>query len=134
MCRSKLYYQPENNILLGDRPSVLKYDTVLHIFTPVRSVSKQEQRMLACMMAHENRLITREMLVSEVWGGRIVSDNTINVAISRLRNILRHIDPQDRCLRTIRNSGFIFSIRQVGAVPVISKKFLLASLNWAEEE
>lgn len=134
MYNSKLYYHPINNILLGELSNVLKYDAELHTFTPVRHISKQEQRLLACMMNHADRLVTREMLLSEVWPGRIVSDNTINVAISRLRNILSHIDPQNQCLRTIRNAGFIFSIHHTGAAPVISKDFLLASLNWAKKE
>lgn len=46
-------------------------------------------RLLVYFFENQNRLITRDELMEHVWQGRIVSDDTINRAISLLRRALK---------------------------------------------
>lgn len=127
-----MYYNAERCLLLDEHAGVSKYDAGTHSFISIEPISKQEQRLLTCMMAHDDVLITRGMLLSQVWGGRIVSNNSINVSISRLRKKLKYIDCNGSCLKAVRNSGFIFSARCAGLTPVVSLDFLLSSLLWSK--
>lgn len=128
-----MYYNAESALLLDNHVGVSKYDASTHAFIPVAPISKHEQRLLAYMMAHEDRLISRDTLLLHVWTGRIVSDNSINVCVSRLRRKLRYIEPQSGCLNAVRNSGFIFSARCAGLTPVVSLDFLLSTLRWSKD-
>lgn len=125
-----MYYNAEQHLLLDSHVGVSKYDPNTHAFIPVEPISKQEQRLLACMMAHENMLISRGVLLSQVWKGSIISDNSINVSISRLRRKLKYVDVNRTCVKAIRNSGFVFSTRCTGLTPVVSLDFILSSLLW----
>lgn len=128
-----MYYNAESALLLDNHVGVSKYDADIHAFIPVAPISKHEQRLLTYMMAHEDRLVSRDTLLSHVWAGRIVSDNSINVCISRLRRKLRYIEPHSGCLNAIRNAGFMFSARGTGLTPVVSLDFLLSTLRWSKD-
>lgn len=125
------YYNPLNNILLDVSFGLLRYDRENYVFVPLKRIREQERRVLASLTANEGVLVTRKMLLAEAWEGRVVTDNTINVTISRLRGVLKNIDPDAGCIKTMRNSGFIFSIRNSDVVSFTSKNFLLTSICWA---
>jgi hypothetical protein len=74
--------------------------------------------------------VTREYLLLKAWRGRIVSDNSLSVTLCQLRRILMKIDPDGRCLETVRNIGVAFLPAQAGLTPADSLAFLLAGLHW----
>lgn len=127
-----MYFHAESEILLDSVFGVSRYDAEFNTFIPLKRMSKQEQRLFACLVAYDNITVTRDVILSEVWSGRVVNDNTINVAISRLRSKLRCIDPHTGCLKSVRNSGFIFSTSYTGLISIMSLDFLLSSLNWSK--
>lgn len=127
-----MYYHAEQQLLLDSHVGVSKYDADTHTFIPIAPISKRERRLLSCMIAHEDTLLSRAMLLSLVWRGCIVSDNSINVSVSRLRRKLKCIEPTSGCVTAVRNVGFVFSTRQTGLTPVASLDFLLSSLRWSQ--
>jgi two-component system phosphate regulon response regulator PhoB len=70
----------------------------------------KEFRLLQFFMMHINRVFTRNQLLDEVWGDRVVvEDRTIDVHIRRLRKALE--DRQcESYIQTIRGSGYRFSV------------------------
>jgi len=70
----------------------------------------KEFRLLQFFMAHVNRVFTRNQLLDEVWGDRVVvEDRTIDVHIRRLRRALEE-QGCESYIQTIRGSGYRFSV------------------------
>ena len=67
-------------------------------------LSPVEYQLLLQLMRSRGRVVTREQLLQELWDdrGNFVNDNTLSVAVKRLREKLR----RPGCLRTIRSIGY----------------------------
>lgn len=68
------------------------------------ALSRPEYEIFLILMENKGKTVTREQLLERVWdsGGNYVNDNTLTVAIKRLREKLR----QPSCLKTIRSFGY----------------------------
>ena len=74
------------------------------------SIGGTEFRLLHFLITHSDRVYSRSQLLDHVWGGDYVGDDrTVDVHISRLRTALLPAG-LDRLIRTIRGSGYSFSI------------------------
>lgn len=127
-----LYFHPATQLFLDSKLGVLRYDAASQSLVLKRRVCKQALDILACLLAHDNRLITRGQLLADAWPGRIVTRNALDVTIARLRAALMIIDPHGVGLVTRRNVGYLFSYCDVGLVPVVSRVFLLNCLDWVQ--
>ncbi len=77
----------------------------------VLNLSPQEFVLLEYLCRHAGRVVTRSMLLSEVWGMRIQPDtNVVDVHIYRLRG---KVDMQGRVplIETIRGVGYVLKDR-----------------------
>ena len=68
------------------------------------TVSQTEYQLLRLLMENKGRTVTRDRLLTQIWdsNGNYVNDNTLTVAIKRLREKLHH----PPCLKTIRSFGY----------------------------
>ncbi|MCM1468732.1 MAG: response regulator transcription factor [Alistipes sp.] len=68
------------------------------------SLSRSEYQLLLYLLQNKGRTVTREMLLEAVWdrNGNYVNDNTLTVAMKRLREKLH----QPSCLKTVRSIGY----------------------------
>ncbi|PKQ16335.1 MAG: DNA-binding response regulator [Actinobacteria bacterium HGW-Actinobacteria-7] len=74
---------------------------------PVNFTAK-EYDLLAFFMHNAGRVISRDEILSEVWGGQHTSDsNVIEVFVCHLRNKIG--DRDNQIIRTIRGVGYFFS-------------------------
>ena len=67
-------------------------------------VSQPEYRILLTLMENKGKTITRIQLLEQVWdrSGNYVNDNTLTVAMKRLREKLHN----PACIKTIRSFGY----------------------------
>ena len=67
-------------------------------------VSQTEYQILLLLMENRGRTVTRQSLLEQVWdsSGSYVNDNTLTVAVKRLREKLGH----PACFRTVRSFGY----------------------------
>ncbi len=67
-------------------------------------LSQPEYRLLVVLMENKGKTVTRKQLLEQVWDseGNYVNDNTLTVAMKRLREKLH----KPSCLRTIRSFGY----------------------------
>lgn len=73
------------------------------------SLSPTEFRLLACLMASPERVLTRTRLLDTVWGdGVFVEERTVDVHIRRLRLALRPTG-HDQRIETVRGGGYRFA-------------------------
>jgi len=72
----------------------------------------KEFELLAVLVEHAGRVLTRDQLIDEVWGTDYVGDTkTLDVHIRRLRGRIES-DPTDpRRIRTVRGVGYRFADR-----------------------
>jgi two-component system copper resistance phosphate regulon response regulator CusR len=77
----------------------------------ILNLSPQEFVLLAYLCRHAGRVVTRSMLLSEVWGMRIQPDtNIVDVHIYRLRG---KVDTEGRepLIKTLRGIGYVLKDR-----------------------
>lgn len=88
------------------------YDAVRHILycsgKPTR-LQPQVGEILYILMSAQGEVVSRDDLLTAVWGGRCVSPANIDVRIGSLRQALSDCGKQQRLVKTHRNKGFSFS-------------------------
>ncbi len=71
-------------------------------------LSALEYRLLLILLTNKGQLMTRDRLIDELWSvsSELVSDNTLNVYMKRLREKIED-DPQNpQIIRTVRGMGY----------------------------
>lgn len=64
--------------------------------------------LLVHMLKHRDRVVTRHDLIALVWGGRSVSDSTLDSRINAVRNAIGDSGKHQRLIRTIPRKGLRF--------------------------
>lgn len=74
------------------------------------SLTVRELQLLVTLSAHPQRIMTRDELFAEVWGGRPRSDDrSVDVYVSRLRAKLGEALPGSRLIHTHNGIGYRFA-------------------------
>jgi DNA-binding winged helix-turn-helix (wHTH) protein len=68
----------------------------------------QVLEVLALLLHHRDRLVTKEELLDEVWEGRFVGDSAISRAIREVRRVLGDSAAESRFVKTVYGRGFRF--------------------------
>ena len=70
---------------------------------------------LCVLVRHNNRLIGKDELMTEVWADAIVEENNLDKNISALRQILGEKKGRQKFIETVRGHGyrFVAEVRQV---------------------
>lgn len=98
--------------------------------TTTTRLEPQVAKLLAYFLVHQNKLISREELISAVWEDRTVSDDAINRCVSILRQLLSP-DDKNAYIETVVRRGFISHFPDASsetasaAQPVRSKKIVV---------
>jgi len=71
-------------------------------------VEPQVFELLAFLLRNPGRLITKDELIAEVWGGRIVSDAALASRIKSARRAIGDDGERQRFIRTVHGRGFRF--------------------------
>jgi TolB-like protein/cytochrome c-type biogenesis protein CcmH/NrfG len=64
--------------------------------------------LLLHLLKHRDRVVSRDDLIALVWGGRIVSDSTLDSRINAARNAIGDNGKDQRLIRTIPRKGLRF--------------------------
>ena len=101
--------EPSNELRFGDW---LLDNTARHLVDSdgaVVSLSGAEYRLLRILLAHAQRVLTRDQLLSLSRGREgDVFDRSIDLLVSRLRQRLRDDVREPRYIKTVRNEGYVF--------------------------
>jgi DNA-binding response OmpR family regulator len=74
------------------------------------SLTVRELQLLVCLAGRPQRIMTREELFAEVWGGKPRDDDrSVDVYVSRLRAKLAQALPDERLIHTHNGIGYRFS-------------------------
>lgn len=74
---------------------------------------------LTVLVEHAGHLVTKEELMVAVWPGLVVEENTLTVAVCRLRALLKDAGRHGRYIETVTGYGyrFVAPIEVVGPGP-----------------
>ena len=94
----------QNQYLSCGSISIDKNKTIVFCGEEEITVSQAEYQLLQFLMENKGKTVTRERLLTQIWdnNGNYVNDNTLTVAMKRLREKLHH----PSCLKTIRSFGY----------------------------
>ncbi len=86
-----------------------------HGGSPVQ-IEPQVLELLVYLARNRGRLITRDELIENIWGGRIVSDAALSSRIKSARQAIGDDGSAQRLIRTVHGRGFRFvgEIREAG--------------------
>ena len=71
-----------------------------------------EFKLLAYLVSNRNRVVTKAELFSGVWGETMTSENTLNVHIRHLRQIIEQDPNHPLYIKTVWGTGYIFEVQQ----------------------
>jgi TolB-like protein len=74
----------------------------------VRSVERQVLALLELLLTNRERMVSKDEIVEAIWGGRAISDGSINGRIKLLRKALNDDGKQQRLIKTYHGQGFRF--------------------------
>jgi two-component system, OmpR family, response regulator len=75
------------------------------------SLTVRELQLLVTLSAHPQRIMTREELFAQVWGGKPRRDDrSVDVYVSRLRAKLGEALPETRLIHTHNGIGYRFGL------------------------
>ncbi len=103
--RGQLKSEGDSRLVVGDIIMDCKSMKVTFAGKPVPLTAK-ELAILELLMAHPNRLFSRERILSNVWGlDRDPLTNVVDVYIGRLRRKLSN-EEGTSCIETVRGMGY----------------------------
>ncbi len=75
------------------------------------SVTPKEFLILACLAQHKGEIVTREQLIKDVWGEEFICEtSSVAVFIRKLREKIEDDPSHPTCIKTVKNSGYIFAV------------------------
>lgn len=82
----------------------------LEAFGNTMELTKNEFRILSCLLQNKNKIVSREEIMQFLWEDEsFVDDNTLTVNIARLRRKLDEMGLQD-LIKTRRGQGYILKV------------------------
>lgn len=72
------------------------------------AVEPQVLRLILLLIDNADRLVSRDEIIDQVWGGRIVSDSALSSRIKSARHALGDSGTSQHMIRTIHGHGFRF--------------------------
>ncbi|GLY96181.1 alpha/beta fold hydrolase [Actinoplanes sp. NBRC 103695] len=82
-------------------------------------VEPQVFEVLAYLVAHRDRVVSKEELMDQVWGGRFVSESAVTSRIKQGRQAIGDNGQAQRLIRTVHGKGYRFvgTVRDGAASP-----------------
>ena len=86
----------------------IRIDPVKGIVTKEIFLSALEYRLLLVFFQHRGMVMSRSMLLEEIWdiAGEYVNDNTLTVYIKRLRDKIEDNPQEPKIIKTVRGLGY----------------------------
>jgi DNA-binding winged helix-turn-helix (wHTH) protein/pimeloyl-ACP methyl ester carboxylesterase len=100
----------EDHVLDPDRRELWRGSTQV-------ALEPQVFDLLLCLLRNRDRVVSKDDLIAEVWGGRVVSDSTLTSRINAARKALGDNGKDQRLIRTVARKGVLFvgDVRDAGA-------------------
>lgn len=88
---------------------ILHYDANQHQLSNATQqlyLEPRQHQLLLCLLQAAGQVVSRDMLIAQVWQSRIVSDSAINRAVSMLRKAFACLDQSRDYIETLPKLGY----------------------------
>ncbi|MBE9585302.1 response regulator transcription factor [Mucilaginibacter sp. JRF] len=98
----------QNTVTLGDFLINLTERTISHEGDVVSAITKKEFDLIAYMLLHKNRTLTRTQLSEHIWGSVVNDDYDSNYIDAHIKNIRKKLNAYaaPNWLETVRGLGY----------------------------
>jgi DNA-binding winged helix-turn-helix (wHTH) protein len=72
----------------------------------VRHLQPQVFQVFLCLAEHQTKVVTRKALFDLCWAGTVVGDDSLNRALSKVRQMLEHVGDRGLVLETVPRTGY----------------------------
>ena len=98
--------------MLGDFVIDLTNRMISHNNTPISTITKKEFDLIAYMLLHKNRTLTRSQLSEHIWGSIVNDDYDSNYIDAHIKNIRKKLNVHSApdWLETVRGLGYRINI------------------------
>ena len=119
-------YANESTIIESMGGIKLNKDTFKMIYNQIEiELSKNELKLLSMLIKNENKIVSREELLEELWDDTLfVDDNTLTVNIARIRSKLKELGVSE-VISTKRGIGYMFQSKYQQEAFNMNKKILI---------
>jgi DNA-binding response OmpR family regulator len=99
-------------VALGDFAIDLTNRTIIHDGKPVGAITKKEFDLIAYMILHKNRTLTRSQLSEHIWGSIVNDDYDSNYIDAHIKNIRKKLNVYGSpdWIETVRGLGYRINI------------------------
>jgi DNA-binding winged helix-turn-helix (wHTH) protein/tetratricopeptide (TPR) repeat protein len=110
-----LLYLFEDSVLDTDRRELRSGCAVVEI-------EPQVFDLLAYLIRHRERVVSRDELIEQIWGGRLVSESALSTRINAVRSAIGDNGSQQRLIKTLPRKGirFVGEVREEQRAPEIA--------------
>src|SRR6202035_3100759 len=73
--------------------------------------------LLVYLIRHREHVVSRDELIEQIWGGRIVSDSALSTRINAVRSAIGDSGTEQRLIKTLPRKGvrFVGEVREAPA-------------------
>lgn len=103
----------QKGVLFDLQNGVVQYITSNGVTRRSR-LGKKEKELLLFLIANQNKILSKDVILEEIWHDRLVCENTASVTLSNIRRLLKKADEDCACLTTISGTGYIFNPSKSG--------------------
>jgi len=103
-----LYFAFENHVLDVDRRELRRGSALI-------AVEPQVFDLLVYLLQNRDRVVSKDDLIAGVWGGRIVSESTLDSRINAVRKAVGDSGQRQKFVRTVARKGirFVGEVREI---------------------
>ena len=107
-----MQFRFENQILDSDRQELWRGSELV-------SLEPQVFDVLLYLIQNRDRVVSKDDLIASVWGGRIVSDSTLDSRINATRKAVGDSGGEQRLIRTVARKGvrFVCAVDEASTSP-----------------
>jgi len=70
------------------------------------SLQRRPMDVLLLMLANHDQVVSRELLLSKVWNGRVVTDAVVDQAVLKVRRAIEAVGGDSRIIQTVHGVGY----------------------------
>ncbi len=100
----------------------------------VVAIEPQAFKLLAYLIAHRDRAVSREELFDKLWPGQVVGDAALTYCVAKARKAVQDTGAQQQIIKTVHGRGYRFVAPIVVTPPISDSRLLVSGPNFEEQE
>lgn len=97
----------ESNATIDLEFGIARILTIDGVYRNIK-IGKRECKLLQFLIERRGGIVSKEDMLVNVWNNVVVGENTVVVALSNIRKLIKKMDAECFCLITVPGKGYVF--------------------------